>query len=280
METVESANTELGKLLKPYVSTPGSTLNLIELRDALNLLPSHQILDVVLSVTHENGSTALHCAAGREHIQTAFKILDILSSEERVTLLSVQSQKGLTALYEAAYRSCSEIIKQMLDAIPQNQRIKILRYYSMYKYTVLHLSAKRGDIQTIKHIQESVRGEDRFELVNFLNSYNETPLHRAAKYGRTESIKYMLDNLKQDEQIQLLDQKDNFNRTPLEAALNTSHQSTAELIQQYRTAASNVTTATSGTAHFVHLMLNCVSKYSTVVYIYWCLCRCLVMYVY
>ena len=127
METVESANTELEKLLKPYVSKPWSTLNLMELEKVLNFRSSYQVFDVVLNVTSRYGSTALHCAAGRGHVQTFTKILDALSSEERVKLLSVQSEKRVTPLYVAAFRFPSETIKQILNAIPQNQRSKLLQ---------------------------------------------------------------------------------------------------------------------------------------------------------
>ena len=106
----------------------------------------------------------------------------------------------------------------------------------MYGFAALHNAAYTGHPEAAMCISNSLTAEQRYQLLTIQAMYGYTPLHYAAVGGHTELITHILDSVEPAPQIQLLD---HYTRTVLNEALQRNNQSTADLINQYRSTARN-----------------------------------------
>jgi hypothetical protein len=104
------------------------------------------------------------------------------------------------------------------------------------------------DITILRQSLQLVSSEKVYELLSTVKGFinGNTAIHFAAYRGHPEVITLMLQSVTPDQQIQLLDIKGYKNQTAAEKALANNHQSTADLIQQYRLTAVNIREPTPG----------------------------------
>ena len=192
---------------------------------------SYKILEALLaSYTEIPGNSP--------NVEQLRKCLQSVSAEDIYRLLAARNVwTGVTAIYTAVQRDQAEVLSCFLDFITKKQRNKLLLTTNRNGASFLHFAAYFGSNEAARRICVYVSQEFRFQLFSKQANSGQTALHWAAWKGHTELITHILDSVEPAQQIQLLDITDNSDRTVLDVALQYSNQSTADLIEQYRSKA-------------------------------------------